>query len=260
LKVDKQLCERYLEEKFDDVVWSFSRINSFYICPYTWYSTYVLGNYSSNYLADVGSLVHNILEDYYKYVLAGGERMLDVEIREVLVKKFTRGLKKITTFDKPHWYKGHERNIVQGLNTFTHNPDIIATEREYLFEIEGYKFKGFIDFEEQDFTGDYKSKWSFEKYAHQQCLYISAREYNGVHTKGFKVVEYKKDMSVPVFYTDTKIIQGDAEDWAVKGIKDIRKALEKAEFPNSPDFFFCNNLCGASSCEQHPLSKINNRL
>lgn len=255
MDISKELCEQYLEEKFDEITWSFSRINSFYTCPLTWYDTYVLGNYSTNYLAEVGSLVHNILEDYYKYHLAGGTRLLNEEIREVLVKKFVKGLKKVKSFDKPPWHRGHENNIIKGLNTFVHDPEIIAVEREYLFEINGYKFKGFIDFEEEYFTGDYKSKWSFEKYAHQQSLYVTAREYNGVYTKGFKVVEYKKNMAEPVTYTDTVVIQDDAHLWAVKGVEDIRKALQTASFPATPDSFFCYSLCGVRGCENHPATK-----
>jgi len=56
---------------FDDVTWSFSRVNSFQKCPYCWYLEYFLSEGESppseeNAFAEIGSLIHKILEKYVK--------------------------------------------------------------------------------------------------------------------------------------------------------------------------------------------------
>ena len=47
--------------------WSFSRLNSFYNCPYEWFLHYIQCNKSENgFFGEYGQLIHKILEKYEK--------------------------------------------------------------------------------------------------------------------------------------------------------------------------------------------------
>src|SRR5574344_2070310 len=49
------------------MTWSFSRLNSFYNCPYEWYLRYVECNDAENgFFGEYGTLVHKTLEKYSK--------------------------------------------------------------------------------------------------------------------------------------------------------------------------------------------------
>lgn len=51
----------------DTFVWSFSRLNSFYNCPYEFYLHYIECNPSeSGFFGEYGGLIHKILEKYAK--------------------------------------------------------------------------------------------------------------------------------------------------------------------------------------------------
>ena len=65
--VNKELCDQFLEEQWDSMVWSYSRVSSYAHCPYTWYETYVLGNRKGNFYAYAGSAYHKVMEDFYNF-------------------------------------------------------------------------------------------------------------------------------------------------------------------------------------------------
>ena len=51
----------------DNMVWSFSRLNSFKTCPYEWYLQYIEGiSGEDNFYAEFGSYCHKILEKYVR--------------------------------------------------------------------------------------------------------------------------------------------------------------------------------------------------
>ena len=56
-----------LDFLLDTMTWSFSRLNSYYNCPYEWKLHYLNCNKSENgFFGEYGSLIHTILEKYIK--------------------------------------------------------------------------------------------------------------------------------------------------------------------------------------------------
>jgi len=256
--------EQYLKEKFDSTVWSYSRIASFYSCPYSFYDTYILGNRRSNFHAYVGSAVHTILEDFYSYHLSGGVNLHHKVIRETLTAKFDTLMKSNPHHNEvfPKVREGVYRNVKKGLNLFEPQYDIIHVERKIEYKIEGYNFQAFLDYEKRLRVGDYKSKHDRD-YSTQQNLYMYAKkEADGVVPTGYEIVAYKEGME-NVFTEWDKDSVYDSLEWAVQGIKDIRQALVDDSFPKTPpinkkkpdDKFFCEALC--RGCEESGSSEFN---
>lgn len=55
----------------DNMIWSFSRLNSFCICKYEWYLQYIEeAEGTNNFYAEFGKFCHKILEMYAKVSLA----------------------------------------------------------------------------------------------------------------------------------------------------------------------------------------------
>jgi CRISPR/Cas system-associated exonuclease Cas4 (RecB family) len=254
MDINKQLCEQYLEEKFDKAVWSPSRIKTFYDCPLKWYENYVLGISHANFDAHNGTAVHDTMEEYYRYRLNGGLEIELNTLRGGLVSKYKKKLAEAlrTTPVPLPWYANSSINKVSHAirNHFTPREDITDVEREYFFEIGKHKFRGFIDFDCGDeIHGDYKSKWTPKMYREQQFLYAYAKEMNtGVRPKGFVIVEYKKEFN-EVFVPYDKNMVDYVLQWASYGIREIRRALERGEFKAiSHSDFFCTSLCRSTEC------------
>lgn len=248
MDIDKKKCEEYLETKFDDVVWSPSRLSCYDNCPYEFYLKYLLGQRGTNWYAYIGTGVHNIIEDYYN---VGHAKGLDTDIIvETMVKKFALVVSAWEEW-RPHSWKAQCNKIVDGLMSFKPLDTVTDIERTILFDFEGYKFQAKLDAEEgDDWHIDYKSRWDKKKYGHQQTLYMYAKEIEqAAPPKGFKIIQYKERMStVEIDYS-----KGDVEltkNWMRYTIGKIRRDLERGEFTKNPaDKFYCTELCQAPLCE-----------
>ena len=76
----------------DNMKWSYSRLNSFYQCKYSWYTQYieyVVGE--QNAFAQYGSLCHKILEMYAK-----GD-LLSFQLADYFIENFDKEI----TYDFP---------------------------------------------------------------------------------------------------------------------------------------------------------------
>jgi len=255
--------KKYLEN-WDDIEWSASRVSSFMTCPYNFYGTYILKLSSDNYFAYRGSMVHEIMEEYYSYMQG-----LDIPLetmRWLLIKKFDYLMDKC-----PHeavsFYvdkKGkvgkmamNHNKIIESLKNWTPMSSVQYVEREIKFPVHGYNFRAFLDFERGydklmpngkhepiTWHGDYKSVWDVKKYKFQQYLYMYGKELvDDKRPVGFEVIEYKNNFKPVVMKYDKttiKFVTSKAKDT----IEDIKKALETDCFPKQPkDKFFCMNLC-----------------
>lgn len=251
MQIDKKLCEQYLEETFDDVKWSFSRINSFN-CPYSWYETYLLKKRKSNFHAEVGTAYHEIMEDFYTFKIAGGDIPLD-EIKLTLHKKLSSKLLKNPCRNEvfPNMRKSIESKLLASLAHFEVFEDVTAVERYIEFEVAGVKFCGYIDLDAGEYTYDWKSRWS-HKYEHQQNLYLYGKEQiDGIVTKGYRIPQYKEGLEIARFPRKQHNIDN-AIKWVGHGVERVRLALEAADFPKNPnDSGFCKILCNVSpkDCE-----------
>ena len=72
----------------DNMVWSFSRLNSFYTCPYEWNRKYINCEYGENgFFGEFGSHCHSLLEGYAKGEISIFEisQKYEEEFNEVVV-------------------------------------------------------------------------------------------------------------------------------------------------------------------------------
>ena len=243
--------EEYLN-RWDDIVWSYSRVSSFYNCPHTWKLTYLDKIESGNYFAFRGTAVHECMEDLYNYLLQGGKPLSNEVVRDTISAKFANKM-----LDCPYppkmYFRGkdgkvggkvqNEWKIINSIQEYIPRQDILHVEREIFVDVRGYKFRCLLDAETDYSHIDYKSSWSKPNYFHQQVLYGYAKSTTQkLFPKFFDVCEYNngfKDVRVEFTKLDVK----DTFNYLEKGIKDIRKALEDNNFPKKADPFFCLNLC-----------------
>ncbi len=142
------------KNKLDSMIWSYSRLQCFENCPQAFYLKYIEqieNNKSNSFFSDYGTFIHKILEQYYSYDLSLFEladkykdeynynirSMPPYNNQKIADKYLEAGLSYFETFDDPfNQYK------------------IIGVEEHFTFEIDGYKFQGFIDLIAQKQNGD----------------------------------------------------------------------------------------------------------
>lgn len=253
---------KYEEERFliDLMVWSFSRLNSFYHCPFEWKLRYLDGQSGvGSGLAQFGSYIHKILEMYFK-----GE--LDI-------------------FSLPIYYEEHYHEFItlpfpsnnhvdlsnkyfeQGLSYFENfdwdlsTYDVLGVEKNVEFEYEGYRFVGFIDLLLRDKEDgklvicDHKSsslkflksgevskvdRDHFQEFKKQLLLYSHAviQEYGDKSVKSLQwnLFRLGKIYTVPWERNEYE----EAMKWAVDTVHRIE--WETYWDPN-PSQFYCRELC-----------------
>lgn len=251
IKIDKKACEEFLAD-FGNKRWSFSNLSSFNQCRYTWYEQKVLGVKSEgNFHAYVGTSFHKVMEDYYKFILAGGKIDL-VSHKLTLTQKLASKLSK-----NPYGSQvseiirnGSYRNTLESIWYHVPFRGVTAVERYIEFEVAGVKFCGYIDIDMKDGHADWKSKWDGWKYMHQQVLYAYGKYLiDGTPPQKFYIPQYKKNMDVeevPIKKSDVD----KAVKWVGQTVEHIKYALENYDFPKSPnDSFYCSSLCSSNTCE-----------
>ena len=252
----------YEEGRFliDIMVWSFSRLNSFYHCPYEWKVRYLEGEHGvGSGMAQFGGYIHKILEMFFK-----GE---------------------IDIFDLPIYYEDHyfeninlpfppnayvdlaDKYYQQGLEYFENfswdlsSYDILGVEKDVRFEYEGYKFIGFIDLLLRDkkdgklIICDHKSSTlkflksgaisktdqaHFEEFKKQLLLYSHAvmQEYGegSVKSLQWNLFRLGKIHTVPWKRKEYEA----AMNWAVDTIHTIEW---ETDWEPKPSKFYCDELC-----------------
>lgn len=254
----KETPQQYLD-RWQDIEWSASRVSSFKSCPYNFYGTYILGLKSDNFFSYRGSVVHQILEDYYTYLYMY-DMPLDA-IRKHLIGVFEQEME-LCPFDAVMYYGGgvkkmNNNKIINSLKKWKPLSNVKFVEREIKFSVGAYKFRAFLDVEREykklapsgkyetvTLHSDYKSSWNASKYEFQQHLYTYGKREVDKHTPaGFEIIEYNNNFkSVAIAYNKLKVKFVVSE--AKEIIEDIKKALETNTFTKNPkDKFFCQNLC-----------------
>lgn len=249
------LKENIMSINIDNFVWSFSRLNSFHGCKHAWYKSYVLKEKGvSNSFATYGTLVHQLFEDY-----TNGK----FEVYE-LVDEFEKQYdSNVWDFPPNKYVDLCESYRNQGIEYFTSfegfdEYNIIGTEKKINFEIEGYKFVGYIDSLMEDeynnmIVQDYKSKASFkskkEKMEYTRQLYLYSvpliEEYKKNPSKLiFNMFRKQKIEEIPFNIKDFE----EAKKWALDTIESVSK---EEEFPATVNDFFCSQLCNFRyECEE----------
>lgn len=252
------------------MTWSFSRLNSFYNCPYEWYLHYIdCNNSESGFFGEYGSFIHKILEKYEK-----GELSL-FDLNQYYEDNFHNEIphdappNKYVDIKQSYYDKGYEylSNIDLDLDAY----NILGVEKKVEFEILDKPFIGFIDLLLQDKnTGeitilDHKSasikilksgkisksdQDHFLEFKHQLYLYSIPiiKEYGSVSKLKWNMFKDQKWIEI----SWDKFEYDDAIQWAENTIKLIE---DEKEWRCKQDYYYCNYLCGQrnNACEYKPM-------
>lgn len=246
----------------DDMEWSYSRLSSFDDCKYGWYLKYIEGIPKSRkcFFSSYGGFIHKVLEQYLS-----GKLTMDGAVSYFL-DNYDEAVQGTAPNEKiANNFFNMSLDYIQTLDQFPFH-EIVDTEKEVLFRIDGHKFVGFIDVLARDEGGglhiiDHKShrlrkrsgrkiQTSYDKeldqYLRQQYLYsIPVYEEFGEYPKTISFNCYRFNQIItqdfnPEFLDRTK-------QWAISQIDKIRN---ENEWQAAPDAFRCAYLCdNADSCE-----------
>lgn len=260
------------------MVWSFSRLNSYYHCPYEWKMKYLCGKYGiSSAMAQFGGYVHEIFEKYFKGELGIFELPIYYEDHydenvtmpfphnnyvDLAEKYYQQGLELFENFT--------EHDLTSG--EFVEKYDVLGIEKEVKFEYKGYKFVGYIDLLLRDKADgkliilDHKSAAlkilksgkigkgdleHFEEFKKQLYLYSHAviQEFGSGSVKSLRWNLFRLGTIYEIPWEEKEYKA--AMEWAVSTIKTIEKddtwnpadELTKAMMDGKYPPFYCMNLC-----------------
>lgn len=248
------------------MIWSYSRVNAYYTCPYMFYLQYISKKEKrDNAFAQYGSLCHKVFEKYYN--------------------------KKITLFDLGDCFRSMYNDFItesfpyrigesyynNGLKMMSRYSDpfyqyrINGVEEKIRFDIDGIPFCGYIDLEIEDSQGihicDHKSLSKFksqkEHHAYLRQLYLYSK---------YIIDKYGEEPKSLIFhlFRSAEIVDipfdrkeyNKAIDWA-KSIVEIAQTdqtyVDKIEIEYADgnieefkhDDWFCNQLCSMRNhCER----------
>lgn len=259
--------ETLFQDKIDTMVWSYSRVKSYFECPRMFYLTYIdTGTLLDSAFSQWGSLCHELLDRYAKGELLAFElsEEYDRMYPEVMTERFPTN--KWADMDAQYYDRGKE--FFDTFDGFPDNWVILGSEIEIEVTIRGHCVRGIIDLLVQDRSDgmlilvDHKSKSKFksaqelEQYGYQMYFY-AVWVY---HTYG----AYPKEMIFNMFRAGTQekihfTMEGleKACDWLEENVsliyadedfKDkvtLRYSRKSMPVPENryPDFF-CRCLCG----------------
>lgn len=262
--------EDELDFLLDTMTWSFSRLNSFYNCPYEWKLRYIDCNKSENgFFGEYGSLIHKILEKYEK-----GELSL-FELNDYYEEHFSESVphdappNKYVDIKQSYYEKGLDyfNNIDLDLDKY----EVLGVEKEVRFQIDGKDFVGYIDLllKEKE-TGkiiilDHKSasiktlkngkvsksdQEHVREFIRQLCLYAIPiiEEYGHVDELWWNLFKDRNWLKMPFKKEDY--------DEAIQWAKDTLELIENERewLPNNSSSYYCSYLCGQRNhaCEYKP--------
>lgn len=250
---------------YEQMVWSFSRIHSHEQCPYEFYLNYLLKDEDGNRIYDrddnfygvFGSFCHELLEQiltkeitiddaYIKYQEEFDDHLSVFDIKDSTKEKyFYLGLSYFSnlTFD---WLDQYE---------------ILGVEKEVRFQVDKYKFVGFIDLLiREKSTGkiiviDHKSseyplgkrggvkkakQKSYDSYKRQLYLYSKAVYEEYGQFPDVLAWNYFREEK----WLDLPFIKNEYEESLKWAVDTIHKIKSDTEFPANIEHFYCKNLCG----------------
>lgn len=235
-----------------DITWSFSSLNSYYTCPYSWYLKKVEKKEDEGSHWGVGGgAAHDTLEEVLKGNLAP-EHATSFFVEHCPILTF------------PTMKEGYaDRWVSDTLKFFDNLPEFLKTikgevvgiEEDSIVEIEGYKLRCIVDLVLKennsliawDWKSSAASQFTGKKLAEKaKQLYLYSRAVKEIHGK------YPDKLVFYLFREQKKIeIPFSRKDYnkTVKWMTDtINKIANEKEWQKSTNFFFCKNICGLTSC------------
>lgn len=250
----------------DTFVWSFSRLNSFYTCPYEFWLHYIQSNKGCNsFFGQFGSFVHKILEMYAKEELSLFELSQYYEDNFFEFVTYDAPPNKYVDIKESYYYKGLD--YLDNIDLILDDYEVLGVEKEVKFTIAGYDMIGYIDLLLKDKKSgeivilDHKSaSLKFKKngeisktdashlleFKRQLYLYSMPviEEYGKVDYLEWNLFKDQKHLKIPWDKEEYE----EALQWAVDTVKTIENTTE---WKPNPDFYYCNYLCGQreNACE-----------
>lgn len=238
----------------DAMDWSYSRVNSFDQCPRMFYLTYLqCADRVDNAFAQWGTLVHSLLERYYR------EQVELWDLTSLYEKEYSKTVKE--RFPFPRLEDSYYERGIEYLNNFNgqigDEEEILAVEDRYVSTLGGRPVVGVIDLIprtksglivcDHKSRGQWKSKMERRKYLRQLNLYaVRVHEVYGEWPQELWFNKFREGILDREPF-DTAAAQEDV-DWFLSSIDSIYKAKR---FPAIPDRFFCNYLCSVREHCEH---------
>lgn len=256
------------QAQLDKMVWSFSRLNAYHLCPYGWKLHYIdhVDQVGSGF-ADWGSLCHSIFEDYEK------GKLLEFELLDAYEERYPQYMHndfppiRGTPLADRYYERGRE--LFASFSSFPENWETLGVELKVEFEIEGKKFLGYIDLLVRDKTDgkliviDHKSKSAFR--APEEQAHYAIQLYLYAYWVYLHYGEHPKELIFDMFRAGTTVtipFSQEDQDAAIQWFLDtIRQIYEDEDFwdcialeyevKNKPlsefkkNSFWCNTLCSS---------------
>lgn len=253
----------------DDMTWSYSRIKTFFDCPYRFFLKYIHGAKERDmFYSNYGKFMHDLINKY----ISGQISRENMKIEYIL--NFDRMAKGIKPSEKT--VIRYFEDGINYINNISDMPfDRVATEKSYKFKIDGEKFVGVLDFlgkkNDDLYIVDHKSKIikprSKNKNAttSNNCLDEMLMQ---LYIYSEPVLEefgrYPKELCFNCFRNGTLVREKFDEDrfynsknWVTDSINEIKNC---DEFNPKIDYYKCNYICGLNSqCEYYKTVFSNKR-
>ena len=253
-----------------DFRWSFSKLAAFKQCPMSFYLSYVNnpGNDDElpGYFAQYGTLMHSILEQYYKDelpVFALADEWRDRYDSEVTIAPppFPRG------FGEKNYDAAI--NYLDGFDGIQPGCEVLAVEKKFVINIGGYNVSGIVDlvlgFPENNEVViiDHKTKSAasmkkeYQLYRRQLYLYaIWFKEWTGNYPTKLRFNMVKDGTFIDEAFDESMV--DDTKQWFIDNIHEIEECdlFENWEtcIPEgeSKEPYFCKWICGVNpACERY---------
>ncbi len=254
--------------------YSFSKIAAFKQCPMSFYLSYIENPGGDDelpgYFSEYGSLMHSILEGYYKNeipIFCLADEWAERYESEVVVAP--------PPFPKGFGEKNYNAAI-HYLENFEGLPDgfhVLSVEKKFTIDIGGYQVSGIADlvlgdhgYHENAIIVDHKTKSmaSMKKeldiYRMQLYLYaIWFKEEYGLYPKllRFNMVKDGSNIDEPF---DESMVEV-TKKWFLDGIHEIEACdafenwgtcISDKDFEQAKELYFCKHICGVNpSCERY---------
>lgn len=239
----------------EDMVWSYSRIESFNDCPYRFFLKYISKcKDGDKFYASYGSFMHRLIENYYRGILSKDE----------MLTEFLTGFSKNVKGTRPQEstvqkYIKCGVEYLKGFQPFQYS--MVDVEKRVEFEIDGLKFIGYIDYLGEE-NGEYyiidnksrdlKPRSNREKptvkdreldsMLRQLYIYSAAvkQEY-GKFPKALCFNCFKSGVFIEEPFREEAY--NEAIEWVKQSVEDIKSTDDF--YPNR-EFFSCYYICGVS--------------
>ena len=241
--------------ELENIRYSFSSLTTFDTCNYAFKLTYIdIEKRIDNFFAQYGSLIHHVLETYWRG---------NVEKSE-MVETFETAYAEFVTLSPPPFPEGMEanyyRDALKFLSEFSYNRDdyeVIEIESEHKFDYNGIKFITrpdiiirekstgqilLLDFKTSKPVKGKKQVWDEKKmkgYRKQTVLYAHFfKQETGIHIDKIRLLFVRLDKEFEMEVTETEVIE--TLNWLQNTVQFIKW---EEDFEPNIDPYFCNNIC-----------------